>query len=69
MEVVLNKTVTFTHKKVLNIYIVYEIGLWQFTVDKDFVLGNSLFGAFGMTTNADLDKYKYCGYGIEFDAR
>ena len=60
---------TFTHKKVLNIYIAYEIGLWPFTVDKDFVLGNSLVGAFGMSTNANLDKYKYCGYGIGFDAR
>ena len=53
----------------LNIYIVYEIGLWPFTVDKDFVLGNSLFGAFGMTANANLDKYKYFGYDIGFDAR
>ena len=62
MEVVLNKKVTFTHEKCW-IFILYIY------IDKDFVLRNSLFGAFGMTTNANLDKYKYCGYGIGFDAR
>ena len=44
----------------MNIYIVYEINLWPFTVGKDFVLGNSLFGAIKFTKNAtDFDKYKY----------
>ena len=38
MEVVLNKKVTLTHKKMLNIYIVYDISLWPFTVNKDFVI-------------------------------
>ena len=34
----------------------------------DFALGNCLFGSMKLTTNADLDKYKYTGYGIGFDS-
>ena len=60
---------TFTHKKVSNIYIVYEINLWLFTLGRNFALGNCLFRAFEMTANADLDKCKYSGYGIGFNAR
>ena len=26
-------------------------------------LENCLFGAVSLTKNADIDKYKYCGYG------
>ena len=29
--------VTFTNKQVVNIYIIYEINLWAFTVDLDFM--------------------------------
>ena len=43
--------------------------MWPFTVDKDFVLGNSLFGAVKLTKNAYFDNYKYSGYGIRFNAR
>ena len=28
-----------------------------------------MFGSVNLTKNADLDKYKYSGYGIEFDFR
>ena len=59
---------TFTHKKVVNIYIAYEKNLWPFTVGQDFTLQNSLFGAVQLTTNADPNKYKYSGYDNEFDA-
>ena len=34
----------------------------------DPTLGNSLFGAAKLLKNADIDKYKYSGYGIGFDA-
>ena len=53
----------------VNIYIVNEIHMSPFSVGKDFLLGNSLFGAVKLTKNADPDKYKYSGYGIGFDAR
>ena len=32
-------------------------------------LENSLFGAVKFVKNADIDKYKYSGYGIGFDRR
>ena len=31
------------------------------------MLVNCLFGAVSLTKNADIDKYKYSGYGIGFD--
>ena len=49
----------FTHKKVVNIYIFYELNLWLFTVGKDFALENSLFGAVKLTIDADPDIYIY----------
>ena len=43
----------FTHKQVVNIYIVCEINFWPFTVGKDFTLGCSLFRAVDLTTSID----------------
>ena len=40
------------------IYIVYEINLRTFTASKEFVLGNSFFGAVKLTKNANFDKNK-----------
>ena len=37
--------------------------------DNDPTLKNCLFGAVTLTKNADIDKYKYSGYGIGFDRR
>ena len=36
---------------------------------RHFAFGNSLFGAFGTTAKADLDKCKYSGSVIGFNAR
>ena len=52
----------------VNIYIVYEINLWQFNIGKNFALRNSLFGAVKLTKYSDPDNYKYSSYGIGFDA-
>ena len=35
----------------------------------DPTLKNCLFGAITLAKNADIDKYKYSGYGIGFDKR
>ena len=59
---------TFTHKKVVNIYIVYELGASSSNVN-DPTIKNCLFGAVTLTKNADIEKYKYSGYGNEFDRR
>ena len=57
--------IIFTHKQVVNIYLVYK----RSTVGQDFTLGNSLFGDVKLSKNtAAFDKYKYSGNGIGFDA-
>ena len=35
----------------------------------DSTIKNCLFGAVTLTKNADIEKYKYSGYGIGFDRR
>ena len=56
-------SVTFSHGKVVNIYIVYEISK-SINISNYLTLGRYLFGAVTLTKNADIDKYKYSGYGI-----
>ena len=60
--------ISYTHEKVVNIYIVYELGA-STSHDNDSTLKQCLFGAVTLTKNADVDKYKYSGYGIGFDRR
>ena len=60
--------VSYTHGKVVNIYIVYELGASSSHIN-DPTLKNCLFGAVTLTKNADFDKYGYSGYGIGFDRR
>ena len=52
----------------VNIYIVYELGASSSHIN-DSALKNCLFGAVTLTKNADIDKYRYSGYGIGFDRR
>ena len=58
--------VTFNHEKVVSIYIVYEISK-SINISNYPTLENCLFGAVNLTKNADIDMYKYFGYGIVFD--
>ena len=57
-----------THKKVINIYIAYEVA-GSSSLTSDPTLKNCLFGTVTLTKNADIEKYKYSGYGIGFDRR
>ena len=59
---------SYTHRTVVNIYIVYELGASGFN-DRNPTLKNCLFGAVTLTKNADIEKYGYSGYGIGFDRR
>ena len=59
---------TYTHKTIVNIYIVYELGA-STSNDNDHTLKNCLFGAVTLTKNADIDKYGYYGYGTGFDRK
>ena len=49
--------VTYTHGKIVNIYIVYEINKKDNTIISDPTLENSLFGTVTLTKIADIDKY------------
>ena len=61
--------ITYNHGKSVNIYIVYEINKTGNRTSSDPTLENRLFGAVTLTKNADINKYKYSGYGIRFDRR
>ena len=56
----------FSHGKVVNIYVIYEISK-SINISDYPTLENFLFGAVTLTKNADINKYKYSGYGVGFD--
>ena len=60
--------VTFNYGKVVNTYIVYELGASS-SSNSDSTKNICLFGAVTLTKNVDIDKYRYSGYGIGFDRR
>ena len=62
------RQISYTHGKVVNICIVYELGASS-SHNNDPTLRNCLFGAVTLTKSADIDKYGYSGYGTGFDKR
>ena len=60
--------ITYTHGKIVNIYIVYEISK-NFNISSYPTLENCLFGALNLTKNNDIDQYKCSGYGMGFDGK
>ena len=58
--------VTYSHGKIVNIYIVYEISK-NYSISSYPTLENCLFRSVSLTKNADIDKYNYSGYGVGFD--
>ena len=60
--------VSYAHSTIVNIYIVYDLSA-SGSQNNDPALKNCLFGTVTVTKNADVDKYKHCGYGIGFDRR
>ena len=62
--------VTFDHEKIVNIYIAYEtVRIANINVNRNsnLTVQKALFRAASLTKNADVNKYKYSGYGITFD--
>ena len=59
--------ITYTFRTKVNIYIVYELN--PNLSYNDVVLENCLFGEVELTSNADIVKCKYSGYGSGFDKR
>ena len=64
--------ITFANGKavtICNVYVVYEMNLWDRGYGDYSPQGNSLFGAVKLVKNNDINKYKYSGYNIGFDRR
>ena len=62
--------VTFNHRKIVNIYIVYEIiriANINGNRNSNLAVQNVLFGAVSLSKNVNVNKYRYSGYGIVFD--
>ena len=58
----------YTHSIIVNTYIVYEL-VSSGSFNDDAILRNSLLGVVKSTKNADIDKYRFSGYGIGFDRK
>ena len=63
-----SNTLTYDKGHIENVYIAYELGASSSSVS-DPTLKNCLFGAVTLTKNADIEKYRYSGFGIGFDRR
>ena len=59
---------SYYHQKVVNTYILYELGASSFNFN-DPTIKNCLSGTVTLAKNADIDKYRYYGYGIGFERR
>ena len=61
--------ITYTHGKIVNIYIAYEKNKKDNTIISDPTLENCLFGAVTLTKNVNIDRYGHSGYGTGFDRK
>ena len=59
---------TFNHGMIVNVHLSYEITR-HFNISSYPTLENYLFGAVSLTKHADIDQYKYSGYGIGHDRK
>ena len=57
---------TYSHGTIANIYFAYEISK-NYNISSYPTLKNCLLGAVSLNKHADIDQYKYSGYGITFD--
>ena len=58
--------IAYTHGKVLNLYIIYEISK-SINISDYPTLENCLFGAASLAKNVDIDRYGNSEYCIRFD--
>ena len=60
--------ISFIHRNVVNLFIVYGPDTLSRDLNMNFTLGDCLFEAVKLTENEDSDKFWYSGYSIELDA-
>ena len=54
--------------KIINVYIIYNLGAWPRNFTNNFKFKNCLFGATNIVKISDKEKYVYSGYKITFDS-
>ena len=54
-------------RKIVNVYIVYDLDVWPRNPTDNFKFKNCLFGATNIVKNSDKEKYVYSGYGMKLD--
>ena len=54
--------------KIVNVFIVYDLGSCSKNPTNNFKFKNCLSRATNIVKNSDKEKYVYCGYGITFDS-
>ena len=54
-------------RKIVNVWIVYDLDNWPKNLLTNFTLENCLFGVTNIVKNSDKEKYGYSVYGIAFD--
>ena len=54
--------------KIVNVYIVYDLGAWPGNLTNNFKFKNCLYGANSIVKNSDEEKYVYSGYRITLDS-
>ena len=67
IQFILEAKAIYSHGKIVNTYIVYEVSNNNINNSNYPTIKNSSFVAVSLTKNADIDKYKYFGYEIGFD--
>ena len=50
-------TISFTHRNLINLFIVYKLDTWSRDLNMDFTINVCLFEAAKLNMNADPDKY------------
>ena len=58
-----SNTLTYDYGHIVNVHIVYELGASS-SSNSNPTIKNCIFGAVTLTKNSDIDKCRYCGYGI-----
>ena len=56
-------------RKIVNVYIFYDLDAWPKILIRNFTIKNCLFGATSIVKNSDNEKYLYSSYGIAFDRK
>ena len=61
--------VSFTYKKVVDLFIAYELDIWSRDLNAEFTFKNLFIWSCWVEDNAYLESYSFSGHGDRFDSR